>query len=76
MTPDISFGVIFDQVQWGLPIGPFRLAPRADIRQRPFYEGTRYLNVAPSEKGEASCSDHADRSKAQAHQMPSDATRG
>ena len=22
---------IFDQVQWGLPIGPFRLALRADI---------------------------------------------
>ena len=25
------FGSIFDQVQWGLPIGPFRLALRADI---------------------------------------------
>lgn len=31
MTPDISFGVVFDHVQWGLPIGPFRLASRADI---------------------------------------------
>jgi hypothetical protein len=24
-------GVIFDRVQRGMPIGPFRLAPRADI---------------------------------------------
>ena len=28
-------GVIFDQVQRGLPIGPFRLAPRADIPPAP-----------------------------------------
>ena len=27
--------IIFDQVQRGLPIGPFRLAPRADIPPAP-----------------------------------------
>ena len=33
--------VIFDQVQRGLPIGPFRLAPRADIPPAPvLYECT------------------------------------
>jgi hypothetical protein len=33
--------VIFDQVQWGLPIGPFRLAPRADIPPAPRFMSTR-----------------------------------
>jgi hypothetical protein len=34
-------GVIFDQVQRGLPIGPFRLALEADIP--PAHLATRYL---------------------------------
>jgi hypothetical protein len=31
--------VIFDQVQWGLPIGPFRLALGAAFRQRIWRRG-------------------------------------
>jgi hypothetical protein len=38
--PNVGSGVIFDHVQQGLPIGPFRLAPRADIPQCPLYEYT------------------------------------
>src|SRR6476659_8466140 len=33
-----TVSVIFDRVQRGLPIGPFRLAPRADIPPAPVYE--------------------------------------
>jgi hypothetical protein len=38
------FRVIFDQVQRGLPIGPFRLAPRADI--------PRFMSTRPDSKRE------------------------
>jgi hypothetical protein len=41
MQPYVWCGSIFDQVQrWGLPIGPFRLALRADIPPAPVYEYT------------------------------------
>ena len=42
-TPVVAcpFRVIFDQVQRGLPIGPFRLAPRADIPPAPRFMSTR-----------------------------------